>query len=110
MNDETTLRAFFAPAREIQASQEDVDRVVSRVPARSRVAGHRHFFTRPVAWLASAALILAGLMAVPPVRAALGDAVNSLEGTFDGYFHDETSSDAPGRPGRRVRLAPGLAQ
>jgi len=98
MNDETMLRALFAPARDLEASENDVEIVVGRLDTRVRPTPHRGLVGRPVAWLTSGLLILTGLMAVPPVRAALGEAADSLGGTFAGYFQDEATRDAPGRP------------
>jgi hypothetical protein len=108
--DEALLRAAFAPVRDIEPDEDVVARVIARVERR-RKAPPRFAMTsisprramtsiRPrLALQALAALLVlaAALYSVPPTRAAIEGAGESVGGVFSGWLGGD-SAEAPGRP------------
>jgi hypothetical protein len=107
-HEDSLLRAAFAPARQLEPTGAEVERVLARVQARRRMprlrplAGWRRL---AVPALAALALLSAGLCAVPPTRAAIEGAVETVAEAFTGYTRGD-STGAPGRPLGRSERAP----
>jgi hypothetical protein len=98
--DDNLIRAAFAPARAIEPSGAEVAAVLARVRSTPR----RSKGTPPVIWrrpatVALAALLLfaAALYSVPPTRAAIEGAGESVGGVFSGWLGGD-SAEAPGKP------------
>lgn len=94
--DESLLRAAFAPSRALEPSDAEIARVLARArtPARRaalRTGGSRRRLLAPA--LAVLVLLAGGAGAVPPTRAALDD----LADTFAGWVSGD-ADEAPGRP------------
>ncbi len=107
--NETLMRALFAPAKALEPSEEEIANVLSRVrsgaerPARPRPTVD---LRRPLAaGLAALLLVAAGLWSVPATRAALEDASAGVGGVFSGWLGGD-AADAPGRPLRSDEPAP----
>jgi hypothetical protein len=99
--DEILLLGAFAPARSLEPSPAEVAAVLRRAaggpPAPGRRAG-RGRSRGMAAALASLLLLLGVAYAVPPTRAAIDDAAESIGGIFDGWG----SGDSGGGPGRAL--------
>jgi hypothetical protein len=100
-HDEALARAAFAPVRDIEPDEDLVARVVAQVGRRKKPS--RRFALAParprLALQALAALVLLGaaLYSVPPTRAAIEGAGESVGGVFSGWLGGD-SAEAPGRP------------
>jgi hypothetical protein len=99
--DEALFRAAFAPVRDIEPDEDLVARVVAQVGRRKKAS--RRFALAP-AWprlalqvLASLVLLGAALYSVPPTRAAIAGAGESVGGVFSGWLGGD-SAEAPGKP------------
>lgn len=107
--DDTLMRAFLAPARALEPSEEEIANVLARVrPANRRSGASRPASgrLRPLAaGLAALLLVAAAIWSVPTTRAALKDAGESVGGAFSGWLGGDTA-DAPGRPLRSDEPAP----
>jgi hypothetical protein len=104
-HDEALLRAAFAPVRDIEPDEELVARVVA-LEGRRKQAPKKSFprFALAPMWprfalqaLAALVLLGAALYAVPPTRAAIEGAGESVSGVFAGWLGGD-SAEAPGRP------------
>jgi hypothetical protein len=100
-HDEALARAAFAPVRDIEPDEDLVARVVARV-GRRKEASPRFALApaRPrLALQALAALALLGvaLYSVPPTRAAIEGAGESVGGVFSGWLGGD-HAEAPGKP------------
>jgi hypothetical protein len=98
--DDNLIRAAFAPARAIEPSEAEVAAVLTRVgPTTRRSKGTASVIWHRPATVALAALILfaAALYSVPPTRAAIEGAGESVGGVFSGWLGGD-SAEAPGRP------------
>lgn len=99
-HDEALARAAFAPVRDIEPDEDLVARVVARVGRRKKAS--RRFALAParprLALQALAALVLLGaaLYSVPPTRAAIEGAGESVGGVFSGWLGGDHAK-APGR-------------
>jgi hypothetical protein len=78
------LHAVFAPARALEPTDAEIARVIARLPRRTRRR-------RTAAAAIALAILGSSYVAVPPLRAAVGDVAATFTGWLDG-------SDAPGRP------------
>jgi hypothetical protein len=100
-HDEAFARAAFAPVRDIEPDEDLVGRVVARVGRRKKASPRFALApARPrLALQALAALVLLGaaLYSVPPTRAAIEGAEESVGGVFSGWLGGD-STEAPGRP------------
>ncbi len=100
-HDEAFARAAFAPVRDIEPDEDLVARVV--VWASRREKASRRFALAParprLALQVLTALVLLGatLYSVPPTRAAMEGAGESVGGVFSGWLGGD-SAEAPGRP------------
>ncbi len=100
-HDEALARTAFAPVRDIEPDEDLVARVVARVGRRKKAS--RRFALAParphLALQALAALALLGavLYSVPPTRAAIEGAGESVGGVFSGWLGGD-SAEAPGKP------------
>jgi hypothetical protein len=107
--NDSLMRAFLAPARALEPSEEEIASVLARV----RSGGRRPATSLPavgwrrplVAGLAAVLLVAAGLWSVPVTRAALEDAGASVGGVFSGWLGGD-AANAPGRPLRSDEPAP----
>ena len=101
-HDEALARAAFAPVRDIEPDEVLVAHVVARV-ARGKKASPPRFAlasARPrlvLRALAALALLGAALYSVPPTRAAIEGAGESVGGVFSGWLGGD-SAEAPGKP------------
>ncbi len=100
-HDEALVRAAFAPVRDIEPDEALVARVVARA-GRTKKASPRFALApaRPrLALQALAALVLLGaaLYSVPPTRAAIEGAGESVGGVFSGWLGGD-HAEAPGKP------------
>jgi len=100
-HDEALFRAAFAPVRDIGPEEDLVARVVAQVGRRKKASPRFALApARPrLALQALAALALLGvaLYSVPPTRAAIEGAGESVGGVFSGWLGGD-SAEAPGRP------------
>jgi hypothetical protein len=99
--DEALFRAAFAPVRDIEPDEDVVARVVARA-GRGKKASPRLVLApvRPrLALQVLAALVLLGaaLYSVPPTRAAIEGAGESVGGVFSGWLGGD-HAEAPGKP------------
>jgi hypothetical protein len=100
-HDEALARAAFAPVRDIEPDEDLVARVVARASRRKKAS--RRFALAParprLALQALAALVLLGaaLYSVPPTRAAIEGAGESVGGVFSGWLGGD-HAEAPGKP------------
>jgi hypothetical protein len=100
-HDEALFRAAFVPVREIEPDEDVVARVVAQVGRRKKASPR--FALAPLrprlALQALAALVLLGaaLYSVPPTRAAMEGAGESVGGVFSGWLGGD-SAEAPGKP------------
>lgn len=105
IEDESLMRAAFAPVRTLEPSEADIARVMARAarPARcsSLVRTPNRWRRLAAPGLAALALLAAGAYAVPATRAAIDD----VAGTFAGWLRGEDAA-APGRPLGPDELAP----
>lgn len=92
--DDAEIRRSLASARRLEASDADVDAVLSRLAGEAPRA-QRWMPSQLQAWLIALVLVAGLIAAVPPVRAAIGDVASGFAGYFGG---DETSRETPGRP------------
>lgn len=101
IQDESLMRAAFAPARTLEPSEADVAAVISRLttPVRRRsLLGRSSGWRRlAVPGLATLALLAGGAYTFPPARAAINDVAGTVAGTFSGWLGGN-STDVPGRP------------
>jgi hypothetical protein len=100
-HDEALARAAFAPVRDIEPAEDLVARVVARV-GRGEKASPRFALApaRPrlvLQVLAALVILGAALYSVPPTRAAIEGAGESVGGVFSGWLGGD-SAEAPGRP------------
>jgi len=100
-HDEALFRAAFAPVRDIEPDEDLVARVVARV-GRGKKASWRFALApaRPrlaLQALVALALLGAALYSVPPTRAAIEGAGESVGGVFSGWLGGD-SAEAPGKP------------
>lgn len=99
--DEALFRAAFAPVRDIEPDEDVVARVVAQVGGRKKPSPR--FALAPLrprlALQALAALVLLGaaLYSVPPTRAAIEGAGESVGGVFSGWLGGD-HAEAPGKP------------
>lgn len=99
--DEALFRAAFAPVREIEPDEDVVARVVAQVGRRKKPSPR--FALAPLRprlalrALAALALFGAALYSVPPTRAAIEGAGESVGGVFSGWLGGD-SAEAPGKP------------
>ena len=102
IQDESLMRAAFAPARTLEPSKADVADVIARVttPVRRRVLRDRSSSWRRLAvpGLATLALLAGGAYTFPPARAAINDVAGTVAGTSSRGWLGGNSTDAPGRP------------
>jgi hypothetical protein len=100
-HDEALLGAAFAPVRDIEPDEILVARVVASAARRKKAAPRSAPASRRprLALQALAALVLlaAALYSVPPTRAAIEGAGESVGGVFSGWLGGD-SAEAPGRP------------
>jgi hypothetical protein len=100
-HDEALARAAFAPVRDIEPDEVLVARVVAQVGRRKKASPRfaRAPMRRLLVLQALAALVLLGaaLYSVPPTRAAIEGAGESVGGVFSGWLGGD-SAEAPGRP------------
>jgi hypothetical protein len=100
-HDEALARAAFAPVRDIEPDEDLVARVVAQVGRRKKASPR--FALAPVRprlalqALAALALLGAALYSVPPTRAAIEGAGESVGGVFSGWLGGN-SAEAPGKP------------
>ncbi len=113
-DDEALARAAFAPVRGMEPDENLVARVVAQASQRKKPS--RRFALAPArprfALQALAALVLlgVGLYSVPPTRAAIEGAGESVGGVFSGWLGGD-SAEAPGKPLEAAgaeRLPPGF--
>jgi hypothetical protein len=97
--DEALFRAAFAPVRDIEPDEEVVARVVARVGRRKKASPRLALMRPRIALQALAALVLLGaaLYSVPPTRAAIEGAGESVGGVFSGWLGGD-HAEAPGKP------------
>jgi hypothetical protein len=100
-HDEALARAAFAPVRDIEPDEDLVARVVARVGRRKKASPRFALApARPrlaLQALAALALLGAALYSVPPTRAAIEGAGESVGGVFSGWLGGD-SAEAPGKP------------
>lgn len=100
-DDEALFRAAFAPVRDIEPDEDLVARVVARASRRKKAS--RRPAPAPLRprlalqALAALALLGAALYSVPPTRAAIEGAGESVGGVFSGWLGGDRA-EAPGRP------------
>jgi hypothetical protein len=100
-HDEAFARAAFAPVRDIEPDDDLVARVVAQVGRRKKASPRFALApARPrlaLQALATLALLGAALYSVPPTRAAIEGAGESVGGVFSGWLGGD-SAEAPGKP------------
>jgi hypothetical protein len=100
-HDESSVRAAFAPARELEPGEDLVARVVAQARRQGkrpgRLGGALVQSRLIVATVGVLALFAATLYSVPVTRAALEEAGGSVGGVFSGWLGGD-SANAPGRP------------
>jgi hypothetical protein len=108
--DEGLLRAAFAPARQLEPSEDEIASVLAGLRFETQRSARRP--RREAAWrrfalptIAALALLLAGLYSVPATRATIEDAADSVAGSFSGWLGGD-SADAPGVPLKADQEAP----
>lgn len=110
LHDDETLRAAFAPARELEPTDAEVATIVSRTTVDQRASGRtrgrsrtrdRHLRRLALTGLVAAVVLAGGYAAAAPVRAAIDD----LTGTFSGWLGG-ASAQAPGRALAKGDAAP----
>lgn len=85
------LRSAFAPARELEPTEDEVQRVLAMDAARAR---RRPPLLRLVAVACSTLVVAGGAYAAPPTRTALDD----VYGTVTGWVSSDDEQASPGRP------------
>jgi hypothetical protein len=112
--DEALFRAAFAPIRDIEPDEDVVARVVARAGRRKKASPRLVLApVRPrlaLQALAALALLGAALYSVPPTRAAIEGAGESVGGVFSGWLGGD-HAEAPGKPleaGEAERLPQGF--
>lgn len=98
-HDEALFRAAFAPVREIEPDENVVARVVAQVGRRKASPRFALAPARPrraLQALAALALLGATLYSVPPTRAAIEGAGESVGGVFSDWLGGD-HAEAPGR-------------
>ena len=100
-HDEAFFRAAFVPVRDIEPEEDLVARVLARAGRRKKASPRLALAPmRPrlaLQALAALAILGAALYSVPPTRAAIEDAGESVGGVFSGWLGGR-SAEAPGRP------------
>lgn len=100
-HDEALFRAAFAPVREIEPDEDLVARAVAQVGRRKKASPRFALaLARPrlaLQALAALALLGAALYSVPPTRAAIEGAGESVGGVFSGWLGGD-HAEAPGKP------------
>lgn len=108
-HNENLMRAAFAPARALDATEAEIAHVLARVraePKRSvhlRARGARLRFAMSA--VAGLAIVASSAYAVPATRAAIDDLAGTVASTFTGWIGGD-SADAPGRPLTAIEQAP----
>lgn len=83
------LRSAFQPARELEPTEDEVQRVLA-IDAARQERRWRPQLLRPALAVCATLLLGSAAYALPPTRAALNDVYSSIAGWFDG-------GDGPGR-------------